>query len=315
MSITKAADFDNSKISKVTFSDVKKLGKGKMVYVNYNSGKIILQTPKMNVPFGLSRWRDPSATDNSGDSFRLPLSFYGEESSNDIKKFKENMEQFDNIIKQKIQQNSSEWLGKKNVSMEAIESAFYAPNVKISEGKDGKEYPSRFEIKLDRQKDSNDNFTGNFVSNKKADQPILIFDENKERLDLNENNYDAIIPKGSHAICLIELVYVSITAKISCKWKLVQAKVFRNKSAITEYAIIDDDESDNKNELPDDLENYQEQLISELDESVNEDPSGQDEPLHQDVNQVTDLLNETNLETVQDEPVTPAKKSGRSKKT
>ena len=250
MSIQKASQFD---FSKVVFSDVKKLGKGKMVYANFNNGKITLQTPKMSVPFGLSRWRDSDASDNSGDSFKLPLSFYGEDSNSDIKLFKEHLEQFDDLIKKQIQKNSKEWLGKASVSMEAIESAFYSPNVKASTDKDGKEYPSRLEVKLDRFKE-NDVFTGKFVSNKKSNQPILIFDENKELLDLNENNYDTVIPKGSHAICLIELVYVSITAKISCKWKLVQAKVFRNISSIDKYAIIDDDDevshTQNKNELP-----------------------------------------------------------------
>lgn len=301
MSITKASQFD---FSKTTFSDVKKLNKAKMVYCNYNSGKILLQTPKMNVPFGLSRWHDSDANDTSGDSFKLPLSFYGESDNSEIKKFKENMEHFDNIIKHTIQKNSKEWLGKPNVSMEAIESAFYSPNVKLSMDKDGKEFPPRIEVKLDRQKE-NETFTGKFVSNKKSNQPILIFDENKQLINLNESNYDSVIPKGSHVICLIELVYVSITAKISCKWKLVQAKVFKNTSAITEYALLDDDsetEYRKPTELPDDLDS----------ESVEEESASDPDP---DPEQVEDEVVDQLTETLQETKIEPVvKKGGRPKK-
>ena len=247
MTIMKAANID---FSKVTFSDVKKLGKGKMVYVNLNSDKIILQTPKMSVPFGISRWREPNADDNKGDSFRLGLSFHGEETNNDIKNFKENLQQFDDMIKQKIKENSKEWLNKANISMEVIEDAYYVPNIKASVDKEGKEYPSRLEVKLDRQRDGEE-FTGKFVSNKKFNHDIMIFDENKNLVELNESNYDSVMPKGSHAICIIELVYISITAKISCKWKLVQAKVFKNKKAITDYAIVDDSDSANEDIIDD----------------------------------------------------------------
>ena len=267
MSIIKAANVD---FSKVTFSDVKKLGKGKMVYANLNSDKIILQTPKMSVPFGISRWRDPSADDSNGDSFRLGLSFYGEENNADIHAFKKNLTQFDDMIKQKIKENSKEWLNKSTVSMEVIEDAYYVPNVKLSVDKDGKEYPSRVEVKLDRQKEE-DEFTGKFVSNKRFNHEIMVFDENKHPLELNESNYESVVPKGSQAICIIELVYISITAKISCKWKLVQMKVFKNKNAITDYVIVDDDESDIVNVKEDldsdeektNLDNIEEELVSE----------------------------------------------------
>jgi hypothetical protein len=295
----KASNFD---FSKVTFSDVKKLGKGKMVYVNMNSDKIILQTPKMNIPFGISRWREPNADDNKGDSFRLGLSFYGEENNNDIREFKKNLSQFDDMIVQKIKENSKEWLNKPNVSMEVIQDAYYVPNIKSSVDKEGKEYPSRLEIKLDRQRDGEE-FTGRFVSNKKFNHDILIFDENKNLIDLNESNYDSVIPKGCHAICIIELVYVSITAKISCKWKLVQAKVFKNKRAITDYAIIDeeDEEDENDDKLKDDLD------------SENDNDNETSEVVDDEVNELADELQEAQLEEEPDVINEKPTKRGRKK--
>ena len=299
MSIIKAANVD---FSKVTFSDVKKLGKGKMVYANLNSDKIILQTPKMSVPFGISRWRDPSADDSNGDSFRLGLSFYGEENNADIHAFKKNLTQFDDMIKQKIKENSKEWLNKSTVSMEVIEDAYYVPNVKLSVDKDGKEYPSRVEVKLDRQKEE-DEFTGKFVSNKRFNHEIMVFDENKHPLELNESNYESVVPKGSQAICIIELVYISITAKISCKWKLVQMKVIKNKKAITDYAIVDDDDEENSdnqgNELKEDLDsdgddndkdNDSEDEDDEEEEDVAEEETPEETPEEKElVEQVKDI--------------------------
>jgi hypothetical protein len=270
MSVIKSSQMD---FSNVTFSEVRKMGKGKMVYANLNGGKIILQTPKMGVPFGVSRWRDDIADDNKGDSFRLCLSFYGEETNVELRHFKEQLQNFDEIIKNEIKKNSKEWLGKPNLSTELIEEAFYVSNVKIPKDSDGNvlEYPARFEVKLDRQK-SGDDFTGKFVSNKKFNHEVLIYDENKNLIPMDESNYDTIIPKGSQCITIVELVYISITAKVSCKWKLVQAKVFKNQKAITDYAIVDDDESDEENEvsgLKDDLDSEP----TEPTEAIDDEPA------------------------------------------
>lgn len=303
MTVLKANQID---FSKVTFSDVKKMGKGKMVYANLNGGKIVLQTPKMSVPFGISRWRDDNADDNKGDSFRLGLSFYGEETNNDIKVFRENLSQFDEMIKQKIKENSKEWLGKPNISMELINEALYVPNVKVPKDSDGNvlDYPSRFEVKLDRQKNG-DEFTGKFLSNKKFNHEILIYDENKNLVEMNESNYDTVIPKGSSVITIVELVYISITAKISCKWKLVQAKIFKNQKAITDYAIVDDDDDEE-----DDEKEQSNELIDDLDsESNDEEMTTKDDP---EVDELANDLQETEL---QEEVIEKPKKGRKPKQT
>jgi len=314
MSVIKSNQID---FSKVTFSDVKKMGKARMVYANLNGGKIILQTPKMSIPFGISRWRDDNVDDNKGDSFRLGMSFYGEETNNDIKMFKENLTAFDNIIKQKIKENSKEWLGKPNISMELIDEALYVPNVKVPKDSDGNilDYPSRFEVKLDRQKNGEE-FTGKFVSNKKFNHEVLIYDENKNLVEMNESNFDTVIPKGSNAITIVELVYISITAKISCKWKLVQAKVFKNQKAITDYAIIDDDDEEecyeeNGNDhstvpgLRDDLDS------EDVDQLVSHNTAPSDST---DVDELADTLKETEInETELEENLEKPVKKGRKK--
>lgn len=276
MSIIKAVNLD---LNKISFSDVKTDNHGrKMVYVNYNGGKIMVQTPKMYVPNGIKRWRKKDAVDNKDDSFELELSFGGEDkedkNSIEIRDFHKKLESFDTLVKNAIMSKSKEWLGKPKVSMETIEDAYYSPSVKIPTDKDGNvlDYPSRVRAKLDRERDSGDGFTGRFLSSKRFKTPVLIFDENKEQINLDENNFDNIVPKGSQVICVLELVYLSITSKVSAKWKLVQAKVFRNQQSITGYAMIDDESEhqedlDTENEV---VEQKQQNVEDSVEESLEE---------------------------------------------
>jgi hypothetical protein len=300
MSIIKAVNLD---LNKVSFSDVKTDNHGrKMVYVNYNGGKIMVQTPKMYVPNGIKRWRKKDAVDNKDDSFEMELSFGGEDkedkNSVEIKEFHNKLEGFDSLVKNAIMSKSKEWLGKPKVSMETIEDAYYAPSVKIPTDKDGNvlDYPSRVRAKLDREREGDsDNFTGRFLSNKRFKTPVLMFDESKKQIDMNESNFDMVVPKGSQVICVLELVYLSITTKVSAKWKLVQAKVYRNQQSITGYAMLDEEvedveqlESENEDELvketqklnvtEEDVEETQEdeQEVEEEDDDVVEESDEQE---------------------------------------
>lgn len=266
MPVIKATNLD---LSKITFSDVKTDNHGrKMVFVNYDGGKIMVQTPKMYVPNGLKRWRKKDATDNKDDSFEMELSFSGEDKNTDIREFHDKMEQFDELVKKQIMAHSKEWLGKPKVSMELIENAFYSPSVRVPMDKEGNvlDYPSRVRAKLDRER-RGDDFTGRFLSYKKPPTPVLMFDESKTLLEMNEDNFESVVPKGSQVVAVLELVYLTITTKVSAKWKLVQAKVARNQQTITGYAMIDDEES----AVQEDLESEPVKEASEHKEEVQED--------------------------------------------
>lgn len=244
MTIIKAESLD---LSKVTFSDVKLDQHGrKMVYINGEHGRILVQTPKMYAPNGVKRWRKKEALDNKDDKFELELSFYGENGNDkqaaSIKAFHEKWNQFDDLIKNAAMEKSKEWLGKSKMSMEVVEDR-YIPMVKVPM-KDNEilPYPSRIRCKIDREQDSDGNFTGRFLSNKRYKTEVLLFDENKERLDFNESNAETVVPKGCQVVCVLELVYLSIATNISIKWKLVQTKVYKKQDTITDYAMLDDDD-------------------------------------------------------------------------
>lgn len=249
MSVIKANSLD---LSQVTFSDVKSDIHGrKMVYINRDGGKILVQTPKLYVPNGIKRWRKKDAVDNKDDKYEMEVSFNGENGvdkhAEEVRMFHEKMKQFDEVIKAKVIEKSKEWLGMPKLDKTTLESVMYTPMVRIPKDKEGNElpYPSRLRIKLDREMDSNGNYTGRFSSNKKYKTEILIFDESKQKQDMNESNAEIVVPKGSQVISVMELVYLSLSkTTISTKWKLVQARVFKNKDSITSYAMLDDEDLD-----------------------------------------------------------------------
>lgn len=254
MSVIKASAID---LSQITFSDVKSDVHGrKMVFINRNGGKILVQTPKMYASNGIKRWRKKDAVDNLDDKFEMELSFYGENGSDkhaeELRTFHEKWKEFDEMIKTKVIEKSKEWLSMPKLDKATLESVMYTPMVKIPKDKEGNElpYPSRVRVKLDREMDSNGTYTGKFLSNKKFKTEILMFDESKEKLEMNENNAETVVSKGSQVICIMELVYLSLSkTTISTKWKLVQAKVFGNRDSITGYAMLDEDSASQQDDL------------------------------------------------------------------
>lgn len=300
--IVKAGDLD---LSKVTFSDLKTDVHGrKMVYINKNSSKIVIQTPKMYAPNGIKRWRKKDAVDNKDDKFEMELSFYGEngtdKNSVEIQNFHEKLQEFDELIKNKVIEKSKEWLGMPKLDKNTLESVMYTPMVKVPKDSEGNElpYPSRLRVKIDRDFDASGNVTGRFLSNKKFKTDVLVFDENKSRVDFNEETAEMTVPKGSQVVSVLELVYLSLSkTTISSKWKLVQAKVYKNQQTITDYAMIDDDDSEG---VKKDLDTEEDaQVVQEESDSEDEVEVVQEESEDEEAEQVV---------------VPVAKKTGRAKR-
>lgn len=300
MTVTLAQNID---LSTFTFSDPKidANTKAKRIFVNSKGGKVVIQTPKMYVPNGITRWRKPDAIDNKDDSFEVEMSFGGE--SEDVLKFHEKMKEYDIIVKEQIQKNSLSWIGKQKASMETIEDAFYIPTVKLAVDKNKQrvDYPDRMKAKIDRDRNG-DEFSGKFISNKKFNTKVLAFDDKKQELVFNEETYDKVIPKGCHVVCILELVYIFCSKQVSTKWKLVQFKVFRGNASIDSYAIVDEDDEDNE-DVEETVELAEAEEAKELIEIDNLKIGDNDNPV---IENWADSVNE--------EPVVSSKKVSRKKK-
>ena len=231
--IIKASELN---VSELTFSDVKtdKYNK-KMVFVNRKDGKkVLLQTPKMLNVFGVKRWHS-EGTDSKDDSFAVELSFAGKDSDPELQKFHQVLVDLDSLVKEKTYENRSSWLNKPKISKESIEETLYLPTLKVSIDKNGEvlEYPDRFKIRFDK------NATGKFVSNKKTNSEIMVFDKDKVEIEINPDNIENVMGKNSYLTSVVELVYITIGAKISLKFKFVQGKLITSSSDINSYAMLD----------------------------------------------------------------------------
>ena len=274
LNIIKSTEFNIADISFIM--NIDKTTKRKIFFVNHNKKPIFLKTPKMYFPSGIKHWK----SDAYPESFELEVSF-GEDKSNPannakIQDFYEKMKALDTLIKQQILDNPMEWIGKKKTSMEMIEESYYPkPIVKVAQDKEGNilEYAPKMRLKVERERNG-DTFTGKFSSNIRDKTQVLMFDDDGNNLELNEENCESIIPKGTTGTLLAQLVNINVVGdKVYPKWKLVQGKIAKKNSGRIDRNIMDDDEDEDvledlDSETP---EKHVEQLEEELEEELEVD--------------------------------------------
>ncbi len=256
--------------SKFTFSKViTDNNNRKMVFVNQGSSKIIVATPKMWLPKGLSRIRKKDAKNDKEDSFVVDLSLQ----ESDV--LFEKLTELDSVVKEQIKKNSMEWLKKAKVNDEVVEDR-YKPivNIYAPEGRD-KVYHS-VQLKVERESDGSDGFTGRFLANKSNKSPLLFFNGNtksKVPMDVTEQNFSTMVTKGCQARCLMELVYITISQRVSVKWRLIQMEVYGKEGSISGYAFPPSDEYqvESKPDLTEEDVEVEKEVEEEVDEEEEED--------------------------------------------
>jgi hypothetical protein len=220
--ITLSKDFN---IDDVTFSDVKMLDNGgKIVYMSYAKAPLLLQTPVMKAPFGLSKW------DNDGKNvakYNIDLSFGGKDTSPQISAFYDVLDSMDKRLVDVGFASQSTWFkGKKYTSREIVE-ALYTPMIKLAKDKQTGEVTDRFPptVKL----------TIPFKDNAfKCD----VYDDKKNIVDLN--NIDT---KGSKITAIIQCSGLWFAGgKYGTSWRVVQMRVVPSMSVLSSYAFRDDDD-------------------------------------------------------------------------
>src|SRR6056300_787253 len=104
MSSPAVIKFSDLSLSEVTFSDIRKnANNGKTIYLNGRGNtKLFVQLPKMKAPFGLGVFED----NNGKVSYNLPM-------ASDDPTFVEFLKKFDDLIVNKVVENSETYMGKK----------------------------------------------------------------------------------------------------------------------------------------------------------------------------------------------------------
>jgi len=179
-----------------------KIGKsGKMIKILYNGLPLQLSTSKMITPFGVK------INNNNYSPFtncHIDSSLY--QNSNLLEKnLYDNLE---SAVIQLIKTNCGVFNQKDTDEIDFTKDDFYSPIFKPN-----KEYPKLLKISLPR--DRNGNFD------------LVIFDENKQKIPLNDNTIETVLPKGTVFKSIIECNKVwAFKNKIGITWNLIQMKTF-----------------------------------------------------------------------------------------
>ena len=215
----------NIDLDSITFEPVKKnaLG-GNVVYLKYSGNpRIVMQTPTVSAPFGLSTYTDEKT---GAVKYSLDISFRGMDTDPKVKEFHDKMAEIDEMLISEGVKNSKEWFGKK-LSKEVLEN-FYRPLVKPS--KDPEKYAPTMKFKIQTQRDGSVAFDA--------------YNHEKKKVDIMEG----LVP-GCKIQCLLEANSIWFVGKnmYGVSWKLVQAKIHKSDK-LTGFSFLDEDDDDDNDE-------------------------------------------------------------------
>ncbi len=209
---------------------------GKTIYLSYNKGPIVLQTPEMFAPFGKQKWEN----DKGVAKWTLDLSFKGMDTREQLKVFFDKMNELDEKLIDDGVQNAFEWLKKKGASRDVVK-ALYTRLVRHPVDKNTGEitdkYPPTFKLTLPWKE-------GAFQCE--------VYDNNRKLVDLAN-----LETKGARVTAIIQCLGIWVAAgKYGCTWKVLQMRVVPPQSIKgysfkdVEEAVVDlDDEEDDDDDL------------------------------------------------------------------
>ena len=212
-SITLHSAFDPASVK---FSSISKTSKGgKIVYLNFpNSQRIVLQTPAMSSPFGVSTYDDAS---DGKRSYSLDASFKGYETNPKLASFLTKCRAFDDILIDEATKNSKAWFGKE-MSKDMVSVLF---RKSIRDATDPK-YAPTLRLKITPQTE--------------------YYDENQNKVDM-----DYII-KGTSFRAIIELSSVFFVNKqYGVTWRIVQLAVTSRPDRLSGFAFQGEDDDADEN--------------------------------------------------------------------
>ena len=251
--------YNKLNVDHVTFTDPKqnRYG-GKTVGVKYKNKTLVLQTPKMYLPYGLSEYqvKDTSGNPTGDVKYSLDMSFNGWNKPGDssVKTFYKNMKNMDELLLQKGLTNRVAWFKSKSHTREVVE-ALFSPVVRMSKDRETGEttdkWPPTMKAKLYCNKD------GSFKCE--------TYNSAREQVDFLEN-----VTKGCYVQALVSCSGVWFAGgKYGVTWNLKQM-IVHPPLRITGYSFLDDDED------VDDVEQYTEKetpasnFVSDDDETEEE---------------------------------------------
>ena len=236
----------NFNVENINYSELKVMKSGaKSVYIVYKGNKVNLQTPILNIPYGVNdNMQFIKKDENRKDEERkydVTVSFKGMDENPKIKQFHDKMKELENKIIDDAFANRLVWFKNNYSGNKDVVSNMFTPIVKHDKdkvtGEYANKYPPTFKAKI----------PFNSLENK--------FEFDCYDMDNNETNFHDILAnlKGGKAQFIIQLSGIWFSAGMfGCSWKIVSAKFQQiNTSKIT-FVADSDDEMNNGEEDEDD---------------------------------------------------------------
>ena len=230
-------------VDKIKYSEMKIMKSGaKSVYVNYQGAKINIQTPLLNVPYGVNDNMqfikdDPKRKDET-QKYDITVSFKGIDENPKIKVFHDKLIELENKILEDAFANRVAWFKNNFDGNKGTVSNMFSRIIRRDKDKEtgmfADKYPPTFKAKIpyDSQDDK--------------------FDFDAYDMDNNEIEFKDYVSnlKGGKAQFIIQLNGIWFSAGMfGCSWKIVSAKFQKiNTSKITFVKDSDDENADDDDE-------------------------------------------------------------------
>ena len=240
--------------NRIVFSDAKSQKDGgniKSARITYrygdneDSSKMVIQTAKMRVPFGISN----DEKFGNGNKWDIRLSFQGEERTKSIQRFRECIERINTSVINKCLENCSTWLEDEELGDERLLRKCFKSSIKKSKKEN---YSDMFRISIPFNKE-----------NTAPRSNIEFYNSNAQQIDWTE------VKPGSEVVCLIEIngIWISPgTNQFGLSVRLVQMQVFQTKQLKGFHIQTEiDDLEDNDDELED---NDEDSVEADNDEEI-----------------------------------------------
>ena len=229
----------NFNVDKLKYSELKVMKSGaKSIYINYNGNKVNLQTPVLNIPYGINdNMQFIKKDENRKDEERkydITVSFKGMDENPKIKQFHDKMKELEQKIIDDAFDNRLAWFKNNFSGNKDVVSNMFTPIVKHDKDKQTGEYankyPPTFKAKIPY----------NSLENK--------FEFDCYDMDNNEINFNDILTnlKGGKAQFIIQLNGIWFSAGMfGCSWKIVSSKFQQINTSKLSFVADSDDELNN----------------------------------------------------------------------
>ncbi len=261
----------NLDINKIKYSELKVMKSGaKSVYVNYSGSKINIQTPVMNIPYGVNDNQkfikdDPKRKDEP-PKYDITVSFKGIDENPKIKVFHDKMKELEEKIIDDAFANRLAWFKNNYGGNKDTVSNMFSNIIKHDKDKETGEvvnkYPPTLKAKIPYNPlESKFEFDSYDMDNKEVD-----FTEYVSNL------------KGGRAQFIIQLNGIWFSAGMfGCSWKIVSGKFQQSNASKPTFIPDSDDDVEEDEEDEEDIEVDTDAIKAKTEETKEDDVKEEEE--------------------------------------